>query len=530
MWHKDTTQTTFLWYDYETWGANPQKDRLAQFAAVRTDMDLNPIAEPINLLCRPAIDTVIDPDSVRITGLSPILLAEQGLLEWDFAQQIHQHMSVAGTCSVGYNSIRFDDECTRYLFYRNLLDPYAREWKNGNSRWDLLDVVRMTKALRPEGIEWPTHDDGSPSFKLEQLTAANGLSHDNAHDAVSDVLATIALAKLIKEKQPKLFDYAFKLRSKHEVRKHIDVENRTPHLHFSGKIPAVEHCLGVEVPLMIHPDRNNEAIVIDIREDPTWLLDHDANTLRQWLYSKTEDLPEGARRPPLKTIHLNRSPMIAPMALLDADTAQRLNLDRKVLQQHQQFVEQQPVLRELALDVFTDGHERATPEDPEHALYAGFIDDHDRNILNRMVADKIKKDRWLDEAHALHDDRLPPLIENVLARNFPEIMTNEQLSAWKQQRKAILSNTNSGQSLTVQQALLKIDELIKETPTDALYDTRKYLNSLLERWFEETSDTSSSTNTENHLPDSGSDSPPETNTDRKAETDEKDLTNQLDLF
>ena len=279
------TEPTLLWYDYETWGANPARDRLAQFAAIRTDLNLNPIEEPINLLCKPACDTIIDPEAVAITGLSPLTLATEGMNEWDFANEIEQHFSKPGTCTTGYNTIRFDDECTRFLFYRNLIDPYAREWKNGNSRWDLLDVMRMAHALRPEGIEWPTHEDGSPSFKLEHLTAANGLSHEQAHDAVSDVKATIALARLLKQHHPKLFDYAFTLRSKHQVRKHIDLSERTPHLHFTGKIAAKAFCMGIEVPLLTHPDRANEVIVIDIREDPSWLLDHDAQTLRNWLYS-----------------------------------------------------------------------------------------------------------------------------------------------------------------------------------------------------------------------------------------------------
>ena len=483
MWNKQTTEITLLWYDYETWGANPTRDRIAQFAAVRTDLEMNPIGEPVNLLCKPACDTVIDAEAVAITQLSPLEMKEKGLCEWDFAQQIHQHMSLSGTCSVGYNSIRFDDECTRHLFYRNMFDPYAREWKNGNSRWDILDVVRMTKALRPEGIEWPHHDDGSTSFKLEHLTAANGISHANAHDAVSDVLATIALAKLIKTAQPKLFDYAFKLRSKHEVRRHIDVENRTPHLHFSGKIPAKEHCLGIEVPLLAHPDRNNEIIVIDIRQDPSWLTEHSAETLRTWLYSKSEDLPEGARRPPFKTIHLNRSPMVAPMSLLDDATAERLNIDLVQVMAHRDTVENLVELRKLALDVFTDNREQAPIADPEHALYAGFIDDHDRNILNRMIADKIPKQQWIAESHHLHDSRLPPLIESVLARNFPEKLTAQQLADWKQRRLSVLLDANSGQALTVDAALLKINPLLENQPTQALIDTQQYLRTMQETWF-----------------------------------------------
>ncbi|MEJ2045959.1 MAG: exodeoxyribonuclease I [Reinekea sp.] len=475
------TEPTLLWYDYETWGANPIRDRLAQFAAIRTDLNLNPIEEPINLLCKPACDTIIDPEAVTITGLSPLTLSEEGMNEWDFANEIEQHFSKPGTCTTGYNTIRFDDECTRFLFYRNLIDPYAREWKNGNSRWDLLDVMRMARALRPDGIEWPVHEDGSPSFKLEHLTAANGLSHEHAHDAVSDVKATIALAKLLKQHQPKLFDYAFTLRSKHQVRKHLNLSDQTPHLHFSGKIAAKEFCMGIEIPLLTHPDRANEVIVIDIRQDPSWLLHHDAETIKNWLYSKTEDLPEGIARPPLRTIHLNRSPMIAPMSLLDNMTSERLSIDKNLLDTHARFVHQHPELNRLALDVFTAEREHRVNEDPEQALYEGFIDDHDRNLLNRMRKNSIRKSHWLDEADALHDDRLPPLLNNILARHFPDVLTEAQLEQWQKKRRSAMSDSGV---LSIDQALEKIPQLQQQYPNlAALQDTQHYLLSLKNQWF-----------------------------------------------
>lgn len=530
MWHKTPTQLTYLWYDYETWGTSPARDRIAQFAAQRTDLNLNPIGEPINLMCRPPEATVIDPESVVITGLSPLELDAVGLNEFEFAKAIHKHMSEPGTCSVGYNTIRFDDECTRYLFYRNLLDPYAREWKNSNSRWDLLDVVRMTKALRPEGIEWPTHDDGSPSFKLEHLTAANGLSHANAHDAVSDVLATIDLARLIKSKQPKLFDYAFQLRSKHEVRSKLDFETRSLHLHITGKIPASENCLGIELPLLMHPDRNNEAIMIDVREDPSWVLDHDVDTLKTWLYKRTDDMTGSERRPPFKTIHLNRSPMIAPFKMLDDDTAERLELDRDLLIKHQAIVDQNPEFTRLALAVFTDDRTLEPPEDPEHALYSGFIDDHDRALLNKFVAKKIPMDAWLNEAHALRDDRLTPLIRNLLGRHYPDYLLPADFRDYEEYCRLSLTEPNVGQTLTIDEALAKITTFLEQQPDNkALQDTETYLLTLKNnpRFMKSTNSASiPDANVLNSLGDSVSE-----NADPKSKNDsETEISNQLDLF
>lgn len=518
--NKASHPPSYLWYDYETWGTVPSRDRIAQFAAVRTDMDLNLIDEPINLFCKPACDTVIDPQAVRITGLSPLTLERDGLSEWSFAQQVHEAMAKPNTCTVGYNSIRFDDECSRFLFYRNLINPYEREWKNGNSRWDLLDVVRMTHALRPDGIEWPCHDDGSPSFRLEQLTAANGLAHAHAHDAVSDVKATIALAQLIRQRQPKLFDYAFSLRSKHRAREAIDLANGKPHLHFSGRIPAREFCMGIEVPLLVHPDRANEVIVIDIRNDPSWLADMDADTLRTWLYSKTEDLPEHAQRPPFKTIHLNRSPMVAPMTLLDDETAERLGVDREALDQHYRWVNAHPELSRLALDVFTDPAERTPPSDPEQALYSGFINDHDQALLNRMTSGKLAPEQWLDNSHLLQDDRLPDLILNLLARHFPGHLTAEQLADWQAARRVTILEEKDNRHLTLPKALQDTLTLLEEEPDNqALIDTRSYLENRLQAW---------------KLPAQPEASEPTGNSEPKTQSEATPLTDnlndQLDLF
>jgi exodeoxyribonuclease-1 len=485
--------TTLLWYDYETWGVDPRRDRLCQFAAIRTDLDLNPIGEPINLFCQPPIDAVIDPDAVMITSLSPLEVAKQGLNEWEFAQQIYNHMSLAGTCSVGYNTIRFDDECTRHLFYRNLLDPYAREWQNGNARWDILDVVRMYAALRPEGIEWPIHENGAPSFKLEHLTTANGLAHENAHDAVSDVKATIAFAKLLKECNPKLFQFAFSLRSKHEARAHLDLIDRAPHLHFTGKIAATEHCMGIEVPLLVHPDRANEVIVIDVRQDPSWLLEHSAQDIRTWLFSKTADLPEGIARPPLRTIHLNKSPMIAPFATLTPELADVLSVDLDAVKTHASLVAKNQEFVRLAQEVMTlstPSQEIEAERDPEHLLYDGFIGNKDRSLLNQMAFGKLDKEKWLAEAHHFNDARLQPLVENVLGRHFPDVLLPEQLEKWQIQRKKALKSVELGQELTVEAALDKLTPLLQEHPEHrALLDTQQYLRQLTTRWFGESQPT-----------------------------------------
>ena len=204
--------TTLYWHDYETFGVDARRDRPAQFAGLRTDEELNEIGEPLNIYCKPALDVLPHPEACLITGITPQLADARGVLEPEFIARIHAEFAQPGTCGVGYNSLRFDDEVTRHTLYRNFYDPYAREWQNGNSRWDLIDLVRMTYALRPEGIEWPLKDDGKPSFRLENLATANNIGHESAHDALSDVRATIGVARLIRNRQPRLYDWLFQLR------------------------------------------------------------------------------------------------------------------------------------------------------------------------------------------------------------------------------------------------------------------------------------------------------------------------------
>ena len=205
---------TFYFFDLETSGFRAREDRIMQFAGQRTDMDLNPIGEPDNILVKVTQDLLPQPDAVLVHGITPQKTLIEGISEAELVKYLTAQVFVKDTIAVGFNNIRFDNDFIRFLFWRNFNDAYEWVWKDGCSTWDLLDVVRMTRALRPEGIEWPFASDGKPSNKLELLTSVNGLDHKDAHDALSDVKASIALAKLLKAKQPKLFDYLLKHRDK----------------------------------------------------------------------------------------------------------------------------------------------------------------------------------------------------------------------------------------------------------------------------------------------------------------------------
>jgi exonuclease I len=320
-----TYESTFFWHDYETFGRVPRRDRPAQFAGLRTDVELNVIGDPVMLYCQPAPDYLPDPESVLLTGILPQHALERGVPEKAFAAAIEAELARDGSIGVGYNSIRFDDEVTRHLFWRNLVDPYSREWCNGCSRWDIVDVVRAAWSLRPDGINWPTHEDGRPSFKLEHLSAANGLLHDSAHDALSDVRATIALARLIKQRQPRLWNFCLDLRKKDAVWRQIGT--RQPFVHLSGMYALERGSLAIVWPLCAHPTNKNELIVWDLAHDPRELATLDAATARRRLFTRQDELPAGEQRLPVKTIHINKSPIVFSDLRALGPAAQRWAID-----------------------------------------------------------------------------------------------------------------------------------------------------------------------------------------------------------
>lgn len=456
-----TAQFSFFWHDYETFGREPRRDRPSQFAGVRTDAELNEIDAPQTLYCRPAPDYLPDPEACVLTGITPQLCLERGVPEHAFAGAIEQQLARPGTVGVGYNSIRFDDEVTRFLFWRNLLDPYAREWQNECGRWDLLDVVRVTHALRPEGIEWPKHEDGRASFKLEHLSAANGLAHESAHDALSDVRATIALARLIRERQPRLWDFCLRLRSKHEVVRELAAAEKAggPFLHVSGMYGAERGGLAIVYPLAPHPTNKNEVIVWDLAQDPRELLALGVEAIRERLFKRREDLPEGVTRLPIKTVHINKSPIvIANLRTLSAERATHWAIDVDQAQRHAELLrERADSLAGLWPEVMQRpplAHEPDVDED----LYGGFVGNDDRRSLMRLRS--LSPAELAGKRPAFGDGRLEELLFRYRARNFPETLGEPEQQRWLAHRMRRLHEGEAG-SRTVDGLLAQIDTLVE---------------------------------------------------------------------
>ena len=448
---------TFYWYDYETTGIDPARDRVVQFAGIRTDVNFNQVAEPDVFYCSLHDDILPHPEACLITGITPQLVNEKGLLECDFIDRIHQQFSTPQTCVVGYNSIRFDDEFTRNLLYRNFFDPYAREWKSGNSRWDIIDVVRLTHALRPDGINWPTREDGSASFKLEELTKANGISHESAHDALSDVYATIALAKLIKQKQPKLYAWGLGLRDKKKAAENLDLINHTAVVHVSSKYPANKDCLGIVMPIVAHPVNKNGVIVFDLTADPQPLIDLSAEEIHQRLYTPTADLAKGEQRIPLKTVHINKSPMLAPLNTLTQQIRDRLNIDFQNCEENRQLILNAGIAQKLSEVFAINEFEKAT--DPDLMLYGGGFFSHS-DARNMAQIRNCEKDKLAKLDLPFEDDRLPEMLFRYRARNYPNSLSEAELASRQVYRKACLTEEHDDGRLTLMRYFEILDDLI----------------------------------------------------------------------
>lgn len=487
----NTQQNTLYWHDYETWGEVPAQDRPSQFAGIRTDENLNIIGEPLMIYCQPTPDMLPKPDACLVTGLTPQVALAKGIPEYRFVAAIAAELGAPGTCGVGYNSIRFDDEVTRYALYRNFYDPYEREWRNGNSRWDIIDMVRMTRALRPEGIAWPNYEDGRPCFRLEMLTAANNLNHEAAHDALSDVYATIAMARLIKQKQPRLYDYAYRLRDKRVAGSMIDIDGAKPLLHISSRFSNDSGNAALVLPLAIHPSNKNSVIAFNLAASPDDLLKLPVEELRQRLFTRTEDLPDGVERLALKEIHLNKTPMLLPPNMLDEATARRLNIRKEDNEKHWQVLanlslDERQALRKKLMALYSE-QDFADRTDPEQMLYSGgFFEDHDKRLLQKIRS--ASPEALATTEFAFKDARLPELLFRYRARNFPDSLNPGERQRWKAFCHQRLNDPAAGASLVWEGFQRRLAELHAQASTDnpltekqcaLLKDLALYADSLL---------------------------------------------------
>lgn len=430
---------SMLWYDLETFGTDSRHDRIAQFACIRTDEALEEVEEPVKLYCRPSMDYLPQPAACKVHGITPQTAWELGVSEYDFARRILDELVRPNTTAAGYNSIHFDDEFIRNLLYRNFFDPYEREYAKGNSRWDIINLARAAHDLRPEGIVWPKDSSGYPIFKLESLARANGIAHESAHDALSDIRATIALARLVRTKQPKLYDWYFSHRKRESLKPLIDLPSRRMLLHTASEYTSPSGCTTLVAPVGMDPSNRNQLIAIDLRFDPSGLVGLGVEEIRKRVFAKADERTEP--RVPLSRIRLNQCPYLAPEKTLDKESAQRLGIDKKQCAQRLAFIHDSPGLAQKLVAVFDEPMPPADTDDPEFSIYSGgFFPDSDKEKLSRLharlgeargSAADMKSLKESFRRMKFLDDRIPRLMGRFFARNFPETLSPSEGLHWR---------------------------------------------------------------------------------------------------
>lgn len=426
-------RASFLWYDLETWGKDPRQDGIAQFACQRTDLELEPIEPPTEVWFRPPLDRLPSPEAMLITGLDPFDLAERGLPECAAVARVAAVLAEPGTCAVGWNTLRFDDEFLRFAFWRNFHDPYAREWQNDNSRWDLLDFARLAHALRPQGLRWPQRDDGATSFRLEQLAAANGIAHNSAHEAGSDVAATLGLARLLRSAQPRLWDYHLGFRNKRRALALLDIAAGAPVLHVSVQFPAERRHAALVLPITLNPTVSNRVITVDLQDDPTALLELDARAIAARVFVRRDQLPAGVARIPLKEVHINRCPALVALNHVTDPELQGMGLDRKQALRHAEQLAGDAGLAEKLRQVYQRGADAFPEADVDSALYSALPDPRDLQLGTQIrrtapVGLAALNTRCRDAAT---EERL----FRYRARNFPETLDAADRQRWQALRR-----------------------------------------------------------------------------------------------
>ena len=464
-------QPTFFFYDVETSGLDPKRQRIMQFAGQRTTTGLEPIGPPMNVMVALTEEILPEPMAILVTGITPQKTLEEGYSESEFAKILHEQAFTPGTTVIGYNNVRFDDEFIRYTLWRNFHDPYEWAWAEGRSRWDLLDVIRMMRAIRPEGLEWPIDDKGNPSNRLELLTKSNSLSHESAHDALSDVMALIDLTKLVKAKQPKLFDYMFRIRDKKSVARLITPDNPQPFVYASGRYDkAYNH---TTVAVTIGPgSKQGSVLVYDLRYDPEPFFNLSPAELQSSLFSRAEERrKKSLEKIPVKELSLNRCPAVAPIGVLDEGAQERIQLPLEKAEDNAAKLLGKPDFIAALAAAYALRPPFESSADVDQQLYDAFVSDKDKPAMAAVrAAGSIELSDFRPD---FYDQRLEALFTRYKARNFPDSLNSSEREEWESYKTGRL-----------QEDLPKFIKQLQNHSAAAEENGKKFLLEELQLWAE----------------------------------------------
>lgn len=499
-WNKEKTS---FYHDYETSGADTKRDRPVQFAGIRVDESLNTVDVFDSIYCKLPDDVLPHPMAFVVTQMMIDEVQELGMPEFEFAHQVLNQLGRSNTTSLGYNTIAFDDEMTRNLFHRNLINPYEREWKNGNSRWDLINVVRMAAAIFSGKIyedgsnifNVPLNDDGKKSFRLEDLSVANGIEHENAHDALSDVYATIGMAKIINDKEPEFFSLLESRKSKNLVSEDFINSKPEPILLCSSFFGGERSYVSFVIPLCVSSKNKNEVycVKLESKQDIANLIDFTVEDITKLIFEKSDVLKEnGLTRPALTTVRINACPVYLTtndIKNIYPDTESReafyksINVNTEDLAEaYRLYRSNIDILVEKARGVFDSQNFESNPdEDVDLTIYSGGFPSNEETMLKNSFNNDLKIakndedrlnvfNRYLEKSSG----KIKEQIFRVAFRSYPDVAVNlgeKAVKKWHNHCYERINGESDAVGLNYESFLVAVEEIrANEKYSDPLFE------------------------------------------------------------
>jgi len=451
----------FVFFDTETTGLKHGFDQIVHFAAIRTDANLNEV-DRFEARSRLLPHVLPHPAALRTNGLPIGRLLDPSLSShYDMVRAIRQRLlSWSPSIFVGYNSIRFDEEMLRHALFQALHPAYLTSNHN-NSRADVWGLVMAAAAVSPACLSVPIGPEGRPIFRLEQLASANGVAHERAHDALSDVVATLELCRLVHQRSPELWQRFVRFSKKATVADFVEAEDGFMLTEFFANqayhAPVV--CIGRD------PDQANGRFCLGLNGDVDRLAAMTDDELRTEL----------AQKPcPVRRLRINAAPTLT--ALYDAPEVMLDGVDIEAIEAQARRVKGDSALCSRLVSAYTSTREPRVPSPhPEERLYDGFPGPQDEA---RMIAfhDADWRDR-LSIVQSFDDERLRFFGLRLLYFEARSVLPEGLRLELERALSGHLVDDDAG-GLTLEQALREIEETLSDGASDVggtLADYRTYL-------------------------------------------------------
>ena len=443
----------FVFYDTETTGTNTSFDQILQFAAIKTDHELDEL-ERFEIRCRILPDIVPSPGAVLITGVGPSRFTDSALpSHYEMVRKIKAKLDEwTPAVFLGHYSLSFDEHLLRQAFYKTLHAPYLTN-TNRNCRTDSLRIVKCMDLYVPGIVNVPIGDNRQPTYKLEELAHANGFNHSTAHDAMGDVERTVHLCRLLADRADGYWSGFVRFAQKSAALDFVqDEEFFCLTETYSRKANSLMVCKIGE-----NPDYAAEQLVFNLEVDPEELTRLDDYTL-------TARLTE--RPKPVRVLRSNASPAL--LAYEDIPSHLRASMpEENVLRRRASLIRGDECFSQRLVNAFLSTRPEGAPSvHVEEQIYESFASRTDQALMERFhTMDWEARPSLLE---SLSDSRARILGERLLHVESPSVLSSAvRASLDVATARRLLGTDGSAPWLTLPKALSDTrDMLMKASGTD----------------------------------------------------------------